>query len=128
MPFWTYFFLLFLKSLNTVLSLKMTKSQFWFLYDWHHFNLASIWSAVRFIILFIGSLCSYFFKYLVSVLWLTSIPCSQSSSLISETSKSLSSERIWLIFISRSFVNRDFLPDSILRIIIPFVLSFSTLL
>ena len=70
----------------------------------------------------------FFPKYLVSVLWLTSISCSQSSSLISETSKSLSSKRICQIFISRSFVNLDFLPDPILRIIIPFVLSFSKLL
>ena len=50
----------------------------------------------------------FFFKYIVNVLWLTSISCSQSSSLISETFKSLSSKSIWLIFISRLLANLIF--------------------
>ena len=59
-----------------------------------------------------------------SFFWLTSIPCSQILSFISESFNSQSSERVWPILISRSFVNLDVLPDPILRIIIPFGLSF----
>ena len=105
------FFLLFLKSENIVSSFNIKLFQVKSLYFLS--NIFFIYAVVKLIESLMGFLFSksIFLKYLYKVEWASLYPFSTNLSLISFTSKPLSSPRISSILFFRSSAQLDFLPD-----------------